>query len=165
MPFPIARLLLFALVLGALGCSNPASHTATASRDGHRVVHAHVVDGSGGARMVMVPVYIQNRGPYQFALDTGAGRSLVDARVVSQLHLRAIGSEQAVTGISGTSEAVRVRVATWRVDAVDLPSTTLLSLNLPTGGGPSLDGLLGSDILSRFQVVTIDYSAQIVTLH
>jgi hypothetical protein len=128
-------------------------------------VHARVVGGAGGARLLVVPVYFSGHGPYDFALDTGAARSIVDTRVVSQLRLPTTGAEQAITGVSGTGEAVRVRVTAWRVDGVALPDATILSLRLPSGGSPALSGLLGSDMLSRFRTVTIDYQTGTITLH
>lgn len=142
------------------GCTSPALDRSPSPG----TVHARVVDGAGGARLVIVPVFFSRQGPYDFALDTGAARSIVDSRVVSQLRLQTTGSEQAVTGVSGTSEAVRVRVTSWRVDAVALPDATILSLRLPPGGSPALSGLLGSDMLSRFRTVTIDYQAGTVSL-
>ena len=146
--------------LAATGCTVPT----LAPSPSPGTVHARVVAGAGGSRLLIVPVFISSGGPYDFALDTGAARSVVDSRIVSQLRLPTTGTEQAVTGISGTSEAVRVRVSTWRVDSVTLPSATILSLRLPAGGTPTLSGLLGSDMLSRFRTVTIDYDAGTITL-
>lgn len=165
MPYASILVLLLALLSGsAWGCSVGTVTGGSGAKEGRQVIHARVVGGTGGARLVLVPVYIQSHGPYDFALDTGAARSLVDSRVANQLRLPSTGTEQAVTGISGTSEATRVRVSSWRVDSVELPPTTILSLRLPAGGGPTLDGLLGSDMLSRFQIVTVNYPAQTVTL-
>jgi predicted aspartyl protease len=165
MPYASILVLLLALLSGsAWGCSVGTVTAGSGAKEGQQVIHARVVSGAGGARLVLVPVYIQSRGPYDFALDTGAARSLVDSRVANQLRLPSTGTEQAVTGISGTSEATRVRVSSWRVDSVELPPTTILSLRLPSGGGPTLDGLLGSDMLSRFQIVTVNYPAQTVTV-
>ncbi len=146
--------------LAAAGCSGLTLDRSPSPG----TVHARVVSGAGGSRLLIVPVFISSSGPYDFALDTGAARSVVDSRIASQLGLPAFGTEQAVTGISGTSEAIRVRVSTWRVDSVTLPSTTLLSLRLPAGGAPPLSGLLGSDMLSRFRTVTIDYDTGTITL-
>jgi Aspartyl protease len=160
MPRRLLSLLLVSTLAAAVGCSSPVLERTT----GSGIVQARVVSGAGGSRLLIVPVFIASRGPYDFALDTGAARSVVDSRVASQLRLPSTGSEQAVTGVSGTSEAVRVRVTSWRVDAVALPDATILSLRLPSGGGPSLAGLLGSDMLSRFRTVTIDYQGETVTL-
>jgi hypothetical protein len=144
----------------AMGCSSLPLDRSPAPG----TVRARVVGGAGGARLLIVPVYFSDHGPYDFALDTGAARSVVDSSVVSQLHLQTTGSEQAVTGVSGTSEAVRVRVSAWRVDSVALPDATILSLRLPSGGSPHLSGLLGSDMLARYRTVTIDYQGGTITL-
>ncbi|HXM55429.1 MAG TPA: aspartyl protease family protein [Candidatus Dormibacteraeota bacterium] len=159
MPRRLAPLILALLVLAG-ACSSPIlSRTTTPG-----TVHARVVTGGGGSRLLLVPVYVGSRGPYDFALDTGAARTVVDSRLASDLRLPSTGSEQAVTGVTGTSEAMRVRISSWRVDAVPLPDTTILSLRLASGSGPSLAGLLGSDMLSRFRTVTIDYESGTVTL-
>jgi hypothetical protein len=154
--------LLLCSIVAACTVTLPA-RTPSGAATSSGQVHARVVEGAGGARLVIVPVYISERGPYDFALDTGAARSIVDTRLVSELRLPTSGTEQAVTGVGGSSEAVRVSVETWRVDAIELPSATILSLRLP-GGSPRLQGLLGSDMLSRFHAVTIDYEGQTVTL-
>jgi hypothetical protein len=153
-------MLAVAAVAVAAACASPTLERSPSPG----TVHARVVDGAGGARLLIVPVFFSGHGPYDFALDTGAARSVVDSRVVSQLRLPITGTEQAITGVSGTSEAVRVRVTSWRVDAVALPDATVLSLRLPSGGSPTLSGLLGSDMLGRFRTVTIDYQAGTITL-
>ena len=160
MPSRTRSLLLLTVLAVAAGCTSPV--LARTSAPG--TVHARVLAGAGGSRLLIVPVFIASHGPYDFALDTGAARSVVDSRLASQLRLPSTGTEQAVTGVSGTSEAQRVRVSSWRVDAVPLPDTTILSLRLPAGGGPDLAGLLGSDMLSRYRTVTIDYGGGTVTL-
>ncbi len=157
------RLLLSMVAVASLAVTACSSLTLDRSPS-PGTVHARVVGGAGGARLLIVPVFISSTGPYDFALDTGAARSVVDSRIASQLRLPATGTEEPVTGVSGTSEAMRVRVSTWRVDSVTLPSTTILSLRLPAGGTPPLSGLLGSDMLSRFRTVTIDYDAGTITL-
>lgn len=157
----VSLVLVMAIGATLTGCSLTLGRPAPL---GSGQVHARVVSGAGGARLVLVPVYISGRGPYDFALDTGAARTVVDTRLSNLLRLPTTGSEEAVTGVAGTVEAVRVRISDWRVDTITLPSTTILSLRLAAGGGPQLDGLFGSDMLSRFRTVTIDYSGQIVTL-
>src|SRR5262245_41682755 len=97
--------LMLTLLLVTAACTAPAL-----GRSSPGTIHARVVSGSGGAHLLLVPVYFGSHGPYDFALDTGAARSLVDSRLATQLRLPTTGSEQAVTGISGTSEAARVRV-------------------------------------------------------
>lgn len=159
-----SRRTLTMLAAVALAIATGCSSLSLDRSPGPGTVRARIVGGAGGARLLIVPVYFSDHGPYDFALDTGAARSIVDTGVVSQLHLQTTGSEQAVTGVSGTSEAARVRVSSWRVDSVALPDATILSLRLPAGGAPHLSGLLGSDMLGRYRTVTIDYQAGTVTL-
>jgi hypothetical protein len=165
MPLRTLSMVALATTLVVAGCAGPTLNRGTSPSPSPGTVHAHVVSGAGGARLLVVPVFFSGQGPYDFALDTGAARSVVDSRVASRLRLPTTGTEQAVTGVSGTSEAVRVRVTSWRVDTVSLPDATILSLRLPAGGSPELSGLLGSDMLSRFRTVTIDYQTGTVMLH
>src|SRR5262245_56794162 len=88
----LSLLLMTALGATLTGCSVTVGREASL---GCGQVHARVVSGAGGARLVLVPVYISGRGPYDFALDTGAARTVVDARVSNLLRLPTTGSEEA----------------------------------------------------------------------
>ena len=47
-----------------------------------------------------------------------------------------------------------------------LPSTTIVEANLPFGNASGgVQGLLGSDMLSQFDIVTIDYDNSRLVLH
>jgi hypothetical protein len=71
-----------------------------------------------------------------------------------------------VAGVSSVRRDVPVRVRHWSIGGVDLPATTILEANLPFGNAAGgVQGLLGSDMLSRFDVVTIDYGKQQLRLH
>src|SRR5215472_4100959 len=94
----VARRLLLLGVLLTMGTTLPGC-SLTADR-GTPTTGA---SGGGGARLVIVPVYISARGPYDFALDTGAARSLIDSRIADDLRLPSNGSEEEVTGVSGSS--------------------------------------------------------------
>ena len=59
-----------------------------------------------------------------------------------------------------------IAVEHWRVGTVELPATTIVEENLPFGGTDGgVQGLLGSDMLSQFDVVTIDYTHSVLRLH
>jgi len=127
-------------------------------------VALNVVRGGDGSIIALVPVYIDARGPFSFTLDTGASRSLVDRSVVRQLHLKILGPAPGeLAGLFGSSKAQIVRVDRWRAGDVDLPAGDLLTA--PLGNfGQSDAGLLGSDVLSRFHSVTIDYGNELLVL-
>jgi hypothetical protein len=120
----------------------------------------------GGQVIALVPVTINGKGPWAFALDTGASQSLVDSEVARQLRVRKTGTKQRVAGIDSVSNFASIKVKEWRVGKVELPPTTIVEANLPFGnvhGG--VQGLLGSDMLSQFDVVTIDYGRGFLLLH
>jgi len=59
-----------------------------------------------------------------------------------------------------------ISVKHWRVGRVTLPATTIVEENLPFGNADGgVQGLLGSDMLSQFDIVTIDYDHSVLRLH
>jgi hypothetical protein len=112
--------------------------------------------------MALVPVTIDGHGPYTFALDTGASQSLVDSSVAKALRAKKTGDTHKVAGVTSVTKVSEIKVAHWSVGKVVLPATTVVEANLPFGG---VQGLLGSDMLSQFDVVTIDYAHGVLRLH
>lgn len=116
--------------------------------------------------IALVPVTINGNGPYTFALDTGASQSLVDSSVAKELDVKPTGDTHKVAGISSVSNVHSIAVKHWRVGRVELPATTIVEENLPFGDADGgVQGLLGSDMLSQFDVVTIDYGHSLLRLH
>ena len=152
--------LLFVVVLAGCGASAVAE-----TANGQLRVKIRILK-DGNQVLALVPVTIDGKGPWQFALDTGASQSLVDSQIARQLDVAATGSRQRVAGVTSVAKVRSIRVEHWRVGGVRLPPTTVVEANLPFGnlhGG--IQGLLGSDMLSQFDVVTIDYAHSLLVLH
>jgi Aspartyl protease len=145
---------------------------------GEQTVHVLVVAKTGPQRaaMALVPVYIDERGPYPFALDTGASSSLISATLAHQLHLAAQSPATTIHGITGAGRAYQVRLGNWRAGRVPLPPS-LIDAMLPREGGESGGeppahgrrragpaGLLGSDVLSRYGKIAVDYDRGLLIL-
>lgn len=112
-----------------------------------------------------VNVCIEGQGPFPFVLDTGAGESTIDAQVAKRLHLSPAGPASHFAGVGCTGTAQPVTVDTWSVGGVDLVRQELTAATLPQiGGKGEPDGLLGSDVLSRFGAVRVDFSAGALVL-
>ena len=138
-----------------------------------RSVPLRIARNRSGGVLAFVPVYINQQGPYYFALDTGASHTVVDLKLADQLGLEDAGLAGSVQGVAGTAAARTVRIQSWRLDQVELPPSVAVRLDLPelsrrdpftpaaaldpVQAGPR--GLLGSDLLSGFGAVTIDYDA------
>jgi hypothetical protein len=110
-------------------------------------------------------VCVGSQGPYPFVLDSGAGQSTIDAGLAHRLHLAAAGPASAFAGVGCTGAAQPVSVGAWSLDGVGLAPQQLTAATLPQMGGAGEPvGLLGSDVLSRFGGVRIDFAAGALVL-
>jgi predicted aspartyl protease len=138
--------------------------TPTTAVEPSQTVKLRVVSGPGGV-FAFLKVYIRGKGPFAFTVDTGASHSVVDYDVVRKLRLKTIGDPVTVTGITCRGTAGRLRLAKWRAGAVALPATEIQTIDMPEpGGGIEIDGLLGSDVLSTFGAITVDYRSERLVL-
>lgn len=115
--------------------------------------------------LILLPVLINDEGPYIFAVDTGASTTIV-SREVAQI----LGIESSVipelTGAGGTMQAATGMVRKLAVGSVEVENLivvvadflTMLSQAVTT----KLDGIVGYNFLKEFKV-TIDYANE--TLH
>jgi predicted aspartyl protease len=141
----------------------PPTTTTTAPKpDRPPAVPLQVVSGTGGV-FAFARVFIGGKGPFTFTVDTGASHSVVDYDLVRRLHLRTIGEPLTVTGITCRGQAARLRMRKWRVGRVRLPAAEIQTIDMPDPGG-GVDGLLGSDILSRFGTISVDYRKERLVL-
>jgi hypothetical protein len=110
-------------------------------------------------------VCVGGQGPYPFVLDSGAGQSTIDAGLAHRLHLGAAGPASSFAGVGCTGTAQPVSVGAWSLDGVALAPQELTAATLPQMGGQGEPvGLLGSDVLSRFGGVRIDFGAGALVL-
>ncbi len=111
--------------------------------------------------MILVPVSINGSGPYDFMLDTGCARTMVDQKLAEELHLSNVG-ERTVVGVLASAKmsvvhANSISVAGAAVSGGDVYS----SAHLTTTG--KVSGVLGEDFLKNFDLL-IDYSHEVIRL-
>lgn len=149
----------FALPPPATGCSGP-----TAAPGGGEKVPL-TVSVVAGQVAETADVCIGGQGPFPFVLDSGAGQSNIDAGLAHRLHLASAGPPSEFAGVGCTGSAQPVSVGAWSLDGVALAAQQLTAATLPQMGGKGEpDGLLGSDVLSRFGGVRIDFDAGALVL-
>jgi len=104
---------------------------------------------------LVVPVYLNDEPiALRFVLDTGASWTAVSSQTAARFS-RGSGREITIQGASGPSTALLATVPSLRVgefsiadrDVIVLPDEELVS------DGHAFDGILGADILSRFDVL------------
>jgi len=114
---------------------------------------------AGGAQpLILLPVQVNDRGPFDFILDTGAGTSLLSSDLAKQLDVKVIGSKE------GHSAGGKVSVSLAKIDflavgGIKLSDVDVGIVDLATMGktiGAKIDGDLGYNFLKHFRV-SIDY--------
>jgi hypothetical protein len=120
--------------------------------------------------LALVPVYIDGHGPFPFALDTGASRSLIAAGLAHILHLADRGSGGMLQGVAGAAASENFAVGSWRAGGITLPPSLIAAIGSPSAATPHSGatkgpvGLLGSDVLSRYGKIAIDYDKGLLVL-
>jgi len=114
---------------------------------------------AGGAQpLILLPVRVNDQGPFDFILDTGAGTSLLTPELAKQLNVKIVGSKEGQS--AGGSVAVSLAkadslaVGDARIDDVDLGIVDLANVGKTIGA--KIDGDLGYNFLKYFRI-TIDY--------
>ncbi len=146
------------LVVASTGGAASAARARTASNQ----VRLKIVRSRDGSTAAIAKVFIHGR-PYAFLIDTGATKTVVNFALARQLGLKRVGRATKVAGVGCISKSQRVRISNWRIGSQRLPTITGDSVKIPFTGGKAF-GLLGSDVLSRFGAVAIDYAHGTLTL-
>jgi hypothetical protein len=110
----------------------------------------------GPATLELVPVSINGHGPYTFVLDTGSSISSVSKQLATTLKLPRTGTIARVSGVVTSTNVSLVLIRGWKVGQVTLAPEKIAMLSLSKTIGP-VAGLLGSDELSRFGAVTLNF--------
>src|SRR2546423_385236 len=85
---------------------------------GERHVRLVVITTPSHATLALVPVRIDGRGPFPFAVDTGASQSLIDLRLAHRLRLQTTGVTGLLAGVAGAAHGERMRLSDWSIGSV-----------------------------------------------
>jgi Aspartyl protease len=152
-PVRVEPLVTFALPPSSRGCAG-----SSALAGGTTKVPLTVSTVAGQVAETL-DVCIGGKGPFPFVLDSGAGESTIDAGLAHRLHLVSDGAAVQFAGVGCTGTARPVSSGSWSLDGLALAPQQFTAATLPQiGGKGEPDGLLGSDVLSRFGAVRIDFT-------
>jgi hypothetical protein len=114
--------------------------------------------------LILVPIEINNTGPYDFMVDTGAQITTVDSALVSTLHLKILG-EAGFTGIGFHSRTPFVQLDSLQAGshAVDSVLAAIQDPGQVQISDPHVRGILGSNFLEHFDVL-VDYAHSLFCL-
>jgi len=83
---------------------------------------------AGRSSLIMVPTYVNGRGPYNFILDTGAAHTLISPGLASSLGVQSESEEKAF----GAGGAVQISLAAWTQSPLAQRDKRMLKSPLPT---------------------------------
>jgi len=160
----VRRLVLVASLVGSLvlvafvgwGQASVGGHAAQAS------IPIVILKAKDGETLALARVIIHGRA-FPFLIDTGSSKTLVDDALAKKLHLKQVGKPIKVTGVGCSEAASKVRLSSWSIGGQRLPSIVATSSTIAGSGGKAF-GLLGSDVLSHFGSIGIDYAHGVLTL-
>lgn len=119
----------------------------------------------GKGAVALVSVCIEGAGPFPFLIDSGSALSVVDTQLSRRFHLRQVGAPERAAGLGCSSTVVPEQVSSWSLGGLTLKPQVVLSASVPNlDASQPLAGVIGSDVLSRFGSVRIDYRAQTMSL-
>jgi predicted aspartyl protease len=121
-----------------------------------------VVRARDGEVLALARVVIHGHA-FPFLIDTGSSKTLVDVALARRLHLKHVGKPIKVTGVGCSESASKVRISGWSIAGQPLPSIVATSSVIAGANGHAF-GLLGSDVLSKFGAISIDYAHGVLTL-
>jgi predicted aspartyl protease len=121
---------------------------------------SEALDGKVDARdRLTLPVWLNGQGPYQFAVDTAAERSVIASEIADRLGLLP-AQEARLHGIAGAEITRTVRLA--ELSLGKLRSTDLQTPVLPRAR-LEIDGLIGLDVLQD-RSVKLDFTEHTLTV-
>ncbi len=121
--------------------------------------------------LVIIPVYINSKGPYNFILDTGVGIFLIsDPGLISlfdTVKSRAIKIQGIGEGIEMTAliqPSVKVELASSITGTMPIAILKEDPFNLSSFVGMPIHGLIGYELFTSF-IVRINYSSKVISFY
>jgi predicted aspartyl protease len=119
----------------------------------------------GAQPLILLPVEVNQRGPFEFILDTGAGTSLLSSELAQELEVKVVGSKEGQSAGGKVSVSLAkvdlLAVGDAKLDNVDVGIVDLRHIGKTIGA--KIDGDLGYNFLRNYNVM-IDYPNETFSL-
>lgn len=114
---------------------------------------------------MIVPVYINARGPFDFLVDTGTNTTLIDVNLAAELELKPAG-RALLTSFTGSEVVPRYLLGSLSVGAKSVAGLPALAQDMREvqGVDPRIRGILGLNFLLEFAFL-LDYGLQQMELY
>src|SRR5215467_6066729 len=121
-----------------------------------------VFDFVPNSSLIVVPVMINNSGPYKFLLDTGATKTVLSTTVADGLAIPK-GRTQILFSADSNLPVTTRKINVLQLGRIREENVEVVVGKLPLMKMLEVDGLLGGDYLRRFKI-SIDYENMIVNI-
>jgi hypothetical protein len=117
-----------------------------------------------GRSLIAIPVMLDNSGPYDFVVDTGAQITTIDPRLAEERHPKPLGATH-VTGAGTYSRAEYAQLGSLQAGTYSVrdPLVIVQDLSQVQQTDPRIRGILGQNFLEHFDLL-IDYEHRILCL-
>ena len=148
----------------ALACFTVCCSTAVVALEGVESADQGVTIGIrlNERSMIIVPVSVNGAGPYDFMLDTGCAKTIVDRKLARELSLPLVG-EKTVIGVLDSAKVLAMHVNSVSVSGATVLGGEVLSTDRASSAGGNVRGVLGEDFLRNFDLL-IDYRHRLIRL-
>ncbi|MFX0114742.1 MAG: aspartyl protease family protein [Candidatus Hodarchaeota archaeon] len=115
-----------------------------------------------GSNHIYIPVYVNDKGPFQFCVDTGATATTLSKSLVDRLGIRTYPNETIEVSIP----AMRAAVDSLKIGAEVLQTTEVLVIDFaellrPCGG--AMEGIIGFSTLKNYKM-SVNYNTKVLKL-
>jgi predicted aspartyl protease len=132
-------------------------------KTGRQLDAGALVDRAGAVQLFVAKVKIAGKAA-EFAVDTGAGTSVVDTTAAKQLGLKLGKHTVKVQAVACKTKVRPVEIPQWTSGRVHLPFAIAVARRNTGLDKLGLAGLLGAPTMASFGQVTFDYSGKHIAL-
>lgn len=114
---------------------------------------------------LIASVSINDRGPFEFLVDTGTNTTLIDPELARELGLKPKG-QMSLTSLSKSALVTRYQLQTFRAGPASVSNLEALAVRLPQlrALGGNIRGIVGMNFLLQFSFL-LDYERQRLELY
>ena len=152
---------------GSSGSGSSGSGSSGSGVSGPVSAPLDVVGSPKDNEQTFVRVVIHGK-PYTFDVDTGAATSVINSSAANALGLKKVGPPSRVQTVGCSSSSQNVLIDNWSIAGHRMPATTIAAFKIQGAGskidGAPLAGNLGSNVMAKFGVMTIDFRSKRLNL-
>ena len=160
MKFASHRSSLCVLLATAFAFTSISSQAETRCPGDIAGLRARIVAGA----LLVIPVKINQSGPFDFMVDTGSQVTVIDPALASELHLKPQGTAGLVS-VAGYAQGSLALLNTLEADShvVEKPFAIVQNLGPIQAADSRIRGVLGENFLAHFDLL-IDYTHKMLCL-